>query len=68
MLLPDGADGYLTLNEIDWIEMILKDYIRDALRDLVSGTIWFLHGHSNACKRMLTIFSTFMSFLAVCMS
>ena len=68
VLLPDGADGYITLNDIDWIEMILKDYIRDALRDLVSATIWLLHGHSNACKRMLTIFSTFMSFLSVCMS
>ena len=40
----------------------------DALRDLVSVTIWRLYGHSNVCECMLTLFSTFMPFLSVCMS
>ena len=39
----------------------------NALRDLGSVTIWRLHGRSNACECMLTLFSTFMSFLSVCM-
>ena len=38
------------------------------LRDMVSVTIWRLHGRSNACECMLPFFSTFMSFLSVCMS
>ena len=42
--------------------------ICDALRDLGSVTIWRLHGRSNACECMLTLFPTFMSFLSVCMS
>ena len=37
----------------------------DALRDLVSVTIWRLHDCSNACKCMLTLFSTSLSFLCV---
>ena len=31
-------------------------------------TIWRLHGRSNACECMLMFFSTFMSFLSVCMT
>ena len=42
--------------------------ICDALRDLGSVTTWRLHGRSNARKCMLTLFSTFMSFLSVCIS
>ena len=45
-----------------------SEFICDALRDLVSVTIWRLHGSSSVCERMLTLFSTFMSFLSVCMS
>ena len=37
----------------------------DALRDLVSVTIWRLHDCSNVCKCMLTLFSTSLSFLCV---
>ena len=37
--------------------------ICDALRDLRSVTVWRLHGCSNACEFMLTLFSTFMPFL-----
>ena len=37
----------------------------DALRDLVSVTIWRLHDCSNECKCMLTLFSTSLSFLCV---
>ena len=40
----------------------------NALRDLGSVTIWRLHGRSNACECMLTLFSTFISFLSVWMS
>ena len=40
----------------------------DALRDLGSVNIWRLHGRSNECECMLTLFSTFISFLSVCMS
>ena len=43
-------------------------YICDALRDLVSVTIWRLHDRSNAYQCMLTLSSTFTSFLSVCMS
>ena len=42
--------------------------ICDSLHDLGSVTIWRLHGRSNACECMLTLFPTFMSFLSVCMS
>ena len=42
--------------------------IYDVLRDLGSVSIWCLHGRSNGCKGMLTLFPTFMSFLTVCMS
>ena len=45
-----------------------KFSIRDELRDLVSVTIWRLHGSSSVCRCMLTLFSTFMSFLSICMS
>ena len=31
-------------------------FICDALRDLVSVTIWRLHGRSNVCECMLTLF------------
>ena len=27
VLLPDGADGYIKLNDIDWIKIILEDWI-----------------------------------------
>ena len=40
--------------------------ICDALRDLVSVTIWRLYDRSNAYECMLTLFSTFLSFLPVC--
>ena len=43
-------------------------HICDALSDLVSVTIWRLHGSSSVCECMLTFFSTFMSFLSICMS
>ena len=43
-------------------------YIWDALRDFGSVTIWYLHGRSSACEWMLTLCSTFISFLSVCMS
>ena len=26
-LLPDGADGYIKLNDTDWIKIILEDWI-----------------------------------------
>ena len=42
--------------------------ICDALHDLVSVTIRRLHGGSNACQCVPTLFSTFISFLSVCMS
>ena len=29
-LLPDGADGYIKLNDIDWIKIILEDWILHA--------------------------------------
>ena len=38
------------------------------LRDMVSVTVWRLHGRSNACECMLPFFSSFMSFLSVCMA
>ena len=40
----------------------------DTLRDLVSVTIWRLHGLSNEFEWMLTLFSTLISFLFVCIS
>ena len=52
-------------SKVDQYRVLLPD---GADGYLVSATIWLLHGHSNACKRMLTIFSTFMSILSVCMS
>ena len=39
--------------------------IIDAVRDLLSVTIWRLHGRTNACEWILTIFSTFVLFLSV---
>ena len=39
-----------------------------ALRYLVSVTIWRLYDRLNACKCTLTLFSTFLSFVSVCMS
>ena len=43
-------------------------FICDALCDLVSVTIWHSHGHSNTCECMQMLFSTFMSFLSICVS
>ena len=42
--------------------------ICDALRDFGSVTIWRLHGRSSACECTVTLFSTFIMFLSVCMS
>ena len=46
----------------------VNKYICDVLLDLVSVYIWRLHGCSNTCECMVTLFSTFMSFLYVWMS
>ena len=43
-------------------------HICDALSDLVSVTIWRLHGSWSVCECLLAFFSTFMSFLSICMS
>ena len=48
-------------------ERLWKDKC-DVLHDLVSVTIWRLHGSASVCECMLTLFSTFMSFLSICMS
>ena len=56
------------INESTLTKHISCSYICDAFCDLVSVTIWHLHGHSNACKCMLMLFCTFMLFLLVCMS
>ena len=47
---------------------ILEKLIYNVLRDLVSVNIWRLYDRSNACECMLTLFSTFVSFLSACMS
>ena len=41
-----------------FFNQLFKIYICDALRDFGSVTIWPLHGRSNACECMLTLFST----------
>ena len=57
------------INKVKTIEIISKKAINyDALRDFGSVTIWRLHGRSSACESMLTLCSTFISFLSVCMS
>ena len=42
--------------------------ICDTLRDFRSVTIWRLHGRSSASECMLTLCSTFISILSICMS
>ena len=42
--------------------------ICDALCDFGSVTIWRLHGRLSACECMLTLCSTFISILSICMS
>ena len=63
----DDQEGTCKLN-LQKFKWFSENCICDALRDLGSVTIWRLHDRSNVCECMLTLFSTFMSFLPVCMS
>ena len=63
----DDQEGTCKLN-LQKFKWFSENCICDALRDLGSVTIWRLHDRSNVCECMLTLFSTFMSFLSVCMS
>ena len=58
---------YVLCNALLYV-MFYVTHMCDALCDLGSVTNCHLHGHLNACELMLTFFSTFMSFLSVCMS
>ena len=69
-----GPLTFLCLNKFTKITNLLIQTIAvlvskcDALGDLVSVTIWCLHGRSNTCECMLTLFSALMPFLSICMS
>ena len=63
--LKDECDSTVFLQPTSKEEIV---NICDALHDLGSVTIWCLHGCWNVCKYMLMLFSTFMSFLSICMS
>ena len=57
------------LSELNSFTYNLLDVsICDALRDFVSVNIWHLYDRSNACECMLTLFSTSLPLLSVCMS
>ena len=78
-----GTLSYVKTEDVVEVGLILRDFFLlvnclplrrscclqcGTLRDMVSVTVWRLHGRSNACECMLPFFSTFMSFLSVCMS
>ena len=78
-----GTLSYIKTEDVVEVGLILTDFFLlvncmplrrscclqcGTLRDMVSVTIWRLHGRSNVCECMLPFFSTFMSFLSICMS